>query len=102
VGEVHKLDERFQTTDRRQEKSENRQQKIDSKLKQLDEQIGLIKFQFNRMESTLNAIVQNAQDDTITILNRIDSIINSTKEDIDFLAEQVGRHEMYFKRLNKS
>lgn len=97
-----KLDERFQTTDRRQEKSENRHQKIDSKLKHLDEQIGSLNFKFNRMESTLNTIAQNGQDDTITILNRIDSITNSTKEDIDFLAEQVGRHEMYFKRLNKS
>lgn len=97
-----KMDEQFQSTDRRQEKTENRLQKIDSKLKNLDEQMGSLKFQVNRMDSTLNTIAQNAQDDTMTILNRIDSINTSTREDIDFLAEQVGRHEMYFKRLNKS
>lgn len=54
------------------------------------------------MKVSLNIVVQTASDDAMSILKSIDANTSSSKQDVDYLAKQVGKHEMYFNRLNKA
>lgn len=61
-----------------------------------------MKEQLNRMETTLNAVAETAMHDTMAILKRIDKNTKDLNQDIKFLSEQVGKHEMHLNRINKN
>ncbi|MGJ7922933.1 hypothetical protein [Neobacillus sp. LXY-4] len=78
------------------------EERMNGKFKNLEGKIKLVTNQLNRMEDSLNIVAQTASDNTMSILKRIDVNTSSSKQDVDYLAKQVGKHEMYFNRLNKS
>jgi hypothetical protein len=83
-------------------KFENLEGRLNGKFENLEGKFDVVTNQLDRMEDTLNIVAQTASDDTVSILKRIDANTSTTKQDIDYLAKQVGKHEMYFNRLNKS
>lgn len=91
-----------QMEERMNGKIESLEFNMDSKFTKLEGKIELVTTQLDRMEDTLNIVAQTASDDTKSILKRIDANTSSSKQDVDYLAKQVGKHEMYFNRFNKS
>jgi DNA anti-recombination protein RmuC len=83
---------------------DNRFNQIDDRFNQLEDRMELkfekVTEQLDRMETTLNIVAKTANDDTVAILERIDRNTKSLNQDIEFLSEQSGRHEMYFNRIN--
>jgi hypothetical protein len=67
--------------------------KMETKFKMVTEQL-------DRMETTLNIVAKTANDDTFAILERIDRNTKSLNQDVEFLSEQSGKHEMYLNRIN--
>jgi predicted nucleic acid-binding Zn-ribbon protein len=96
---IQQMENRFNQMD-------DRFNQMDNKFKELEDKMD-IKFekvteQLDRMETTLNIVAKTANDDTVAILERIDKNTKSLNQDIEFLSEQSGRHEMYFNRINNA
>ena len=61
----------------------------------MDEKFEMVTEKLARIETTLNAVAQTSINDTISILERIDWNTKNLNQDIEFLSEQSGRHELY-------
>lgn len=107
--------DQFDQVDQRFEHINERLNKIDQKLGQFDERLNKstenndtmigkldqIKVKLDRMESTLNTLANTFNEGTVAILNRIDKNTISFSRDTEFLSGKVGKHEMYFHRINE-
>lgn len=82
------------------------QQMMNDRFKQLEDRMETkfekVTEQLDRMETTLNIVSKTTNDDTLAILERIERNTKSLNQDIEFLSEQSGRHEMYFNRINNA
>ena len=78
------------------------EQRVNKKFDSMDAKFDTMTKQLDRMEETLNNITQTANGDTVTILERIDRNTKNLNQDIEFLSEQVGKHELFFNRMNKN
>ncbi|GLB61823.1 hypothetical protein [Cytobacillus sp. NCCP-133] len=110
------VDEKFVKVDQRFDQVEQKLVQVDQKLAENDKHFGVIdkkleegkqnfegiNQQLNRMETTLNAIAQTSNDDTVSILKRIDQNTKNMNRDIEYLSKQAGKHELYFNRMNKN
>jgi Skp family chaperone for outer membrane proteins len=85
---------------------DDRFNQMDDRFKQLEDRMETkfekVTDQLDRMETTLDIIAKTAYEDTVAIIERIDRNTKSLNQDIEFLSEQSGRHEMYFNRINNS
>ncbi len=57
--------------------------------------------QLNRLDNTLNTVARIPNDDTVAILKRVDKNTQSITKDIEYLSEQIRKHEMYFHNINE-
>ena len=101
-GKLESLESNMSGMNGRLENLESNMSGMNGRLEKLEGKFEIVTNQLDRMEDSLNIVAQTASDDTISILKQIDANTSSTKQDIDYLAKQVGKHEMYFNRLNKS
>jgi predicted nucleic acid-binding Zn-ribbon protein len=76
--------------------------RINEKFEKVDQNFENVTEQLDRMETTLHAVAETANHDTMAIFERIDRNTKTLNQDIEFLSEQAGRHEMYFNRINKN
>ncbi|TKC16077.1 hypothetical protein [Robertmurraya kyonggiensis] len=96
-----KADQKFNQIDQKFDKIDQKFDRIDEKFDRIDEKFDRIDEKLDRMETTLNAVARTSNDDTVAILKRIDNNTQSITKDIEYLSEQVGKHEMYFHRINE-
>ncbi len=75
---------------------------LEEKFDVLEERFDKVTTQLDRMETTINNVAQTPGDDTFAILKRIDSNTKNINQDIEFLSELTGKHELYFNRIDKN
>ena len=104
-----KVDAQFESINQKFEKIDDQFEIVNQKFGKIDDQFVKVDVQFEkvneqleRIETTLIAVSETANDDTFAILERIDRNTKDLNQDIEFLSKQVGKHEMYFNRVNKN
>ncbi|MBT2686742.1 hypothetical protein J7I93_00945 [Bacillus sp. ISL-47] len=96
------VDQRFDKVEQKLVEVDHRFDEVNQKLAENDKQFGEMDQKLDRIETTLNTIAQTSTDDTVSILKRIDMNTKNMNRDIEYLSKQVGKHELYFNRINKN
>ncbi|MEQ2526832.1 hypothetical protein WMO40_08975 [Bacillaceae bacterium CLA-AA-H227] len=97
----NRMNDKFEKIDEKFDKIDGKFDKIDERFDTMEGKMEQMVGQLDRMENTLNIVARTANDDTVAILKRIDNNTQSITKDIEYLSEQIGKHEMYFHRINE-
>lgn len=110
VGKIDKVDSRLgevenkiDILDNRLGKVENRLGNVENKIDQVENRLGNVEDKLIVITNQLDRMEAESNSDVIAILESMNGKIETlaTKEDIDYLAERLGKHDLEIDRLKR-
>lgn len=89
-----KVEKRFEAVDKRFESVEKRFDSIEKRFDKVDADLTEVKERLAKIELA-------QPDDIKGILTHIEKSTESLTKDVDYLSEKVGKHDLFFDRLNR-
>jgi chromosome segregation ATPase len=103
VGKIDKVENKLGEVENKIDKVENRLGEVENKLDKVENRLGVVENKLVVITNQLDRMEAESNSDVIAILESMNGKLETlaTKEDIDYLAGQLGKHDLEIDRLKR-